>query len=563
MRAYEFITEALKPSQYRNLVKGWDSERLADAFRQWPEKKNRTATRLYFDFPQTRTEIEPDTQVVDLLKQLGYEVVDYVQGLAKKIGSNQNATKIGKILSAAVSQGNNEASTILQKFQKDPARAAMKTYQGVVSRHPYDVAGMSTGRGWTSCQDLVKGSACEYVPRDIKAGTLVAYMIQTNDLDIKHPAGRILLKPYINDKKQTAYAPHKETYGTITAEFEQAVAKFASWLNNQTGVTGSFVMDPTVYGGKDRLQLTIIPPNSTKQQLIDLLKQDPTDIRYMLDEPFRDKVDDKMLQMAVAKAPWVIRYVLDAGITPSEQVQLAAVTNNSHIIHYIIKAKIKPSEEIQLAAVTRYGLAIEYIIDAGITPSEQVQLSAVTNDGDVIGHITNAGIKPSEQVQLAAVANDRKAIGYIFHAGITPSEQVQLAAVANNGLAIGRIINAGIKPSEQVQLAAVTNDGGSIRHIIGAGKIKPSEQVQLAAVANDGLAIGHITNAGITPSEQVQLAAVTNDGRAIYYITNAGITPSEQVQLAAVANNGESIKYIISAGIKPSDRVQRAARKAT
>lgn len=33
MRATEFITEALKPSEYRQFVKNWDSSRYEDIFR--------------------------------------------------------------------------------------------------------------------------------------------------------------------------------------------------------------------------------------------------------------------------------------------------------------------------------------------------------------------------------------------------------------------------------------------------------------------------------------------------------------------------------------------------
>lgn len=329
MRAAEFIAEALKPSQYRRLVKGWDSSRLADAFQQWPGEKNRTATRLYIDLPSTQTVTPPNPQVSNKLQQLGYEVVDYTRGLARKKDGNQSPTKIGKILSAAVQRGDGEANTALRQFQNDPKRSATRAeYQGVVSRHPYDVAGMSTDRGWTSCQDLDGGSQCAYVPQDIQAGTLVAYMITKDDANIKSPVGRILLKPYINNQNQTAYAPHNESHGTVTDEFRKAVSRFAGWLNQQQGISGAFELHPDVYaaGGDGAMdqrsalpRITPVSPDATEQEQIDLVRQDGN----------------------------YIQSVLMAGITPSEPVQLAAVKQDGNAIRWLFMAGIKPSQDVR------------------------------------------------------------------------------------------------------------------------------------------------------------------------------------------------------------------------
>lgn len=321
MRATEFVTEALRPSQYRDLVKGWDESRLADAFQQWPGAKNRTATRLYFDFPSSQPEAQPPDWVADKIQQLGYDIVNYRQGLARKKTGNQNPTKIGKILSAAAQQGDDEANNALRLFQNDSQRTSTRAeYRGVVSRHPYDVAGMSTDRGWTSCQDLTRGSRCEYVPRDIRAGTLVAYMINKDDDNIEKPVGRILLKPYINKNKETAYAPHKEEYGSVNSEFRQAVYRFATWLNSQQGISGAFTLDPNVYNSDNaRPSMVTVSPNATEQEQIDLVRRNGSNIQS----------------------------ILLAGITPSEQVQLAAVKQDGDAIRWLFGAGIRPSQAVR------------------------------------------------------------------------------------------------------------------------------------------------------------------------------------------------------------------------
>ena len=308
------------------MVKGWDKTRLEKVFQQWPGEKNRTATRLYFDFPSSQPEALPPDWVADKIQQLGYDIVDYRQGLARKKTGNQNPTKIGKILSAAAQQGDDEANNALRLFQNDWQRTSTRAeYRGVVSRHPYDVAGMSTDRGWTSCQDLTRGSQCEYVPRDIRAGTLVAYMINKDDDNIEKPVGRILLKPYINKNKETAYAPHKEEFGSVTAGFRQAVYKFAKWLNDQQGISGGFRLHPDVYdsdGGYESPAIMTIPPDATEQQLINLVSRNGN----------------------------YIQSILLAGITPSEQVQLAAVTQYGDAIRWLFGAGIQPSQAVRDAA---------------------------------------------------------------------------------------------------------------------------------------------------------------------------------------------------------------------
>ena len=174
-----------------------------------------------------------------------------------------------------------------------------------------------------------------------------------------------------------------------------------------------------------------------------------------------------------------------------------------------------PSEEIQLAAITSNSHAIKYIAN----PSEAVQLAAVTNDCYVIEYIKN----PSEAVQLAAVTKNYYTIEYIKD----PNEAVQIAAVTSNSHALQYIAN----PSEAVQLAAVTRNGCAVRFIKN-----PSEAVQIAAVTNSGHALQYISNL----SEAVQLAAVTENGFALIYIQN----PSLAVVLAATKQNSSAVKYI-------------------
>jgi hypothetical protein len=59
-------------------------------------------------------------------------------------------------------------------------------------------------------------------------------------------------------------------------------------------------------------------------------------------------------------------------------------------------------EEGRIAAVSQDGYEIGYIMGAGFTPSEAVQLAAVQNNGDAIRYIKN----PSEDVQMMSLKQD-------------------------------------------------------------------------------------------------------------------------------------------------------------
>jgi ribosomal protein S16 len=131
----------------------------------------------------------------------------------------------------------------------------------------------------------------------------------------------------------------------------------------------------------------------------------------------------------VKKSSNIIKFILEKGIKPSEDVQVVAINNSILSFYYIIdkykrdiekykRGEIEtepnePSEKVQIAAVEKNAPAIEYIIDNGIEPSEDVQLAAVKQDGELIEYIIYNGIEPSERVQLASVEKNPSSIKFI------------------------------------------------------------------------------------------------------------------------------------------------------
>jgi hypothetical protein len=503
MKIHDIILEAMPPSLYRKHVKNWDRERFADLFQDPKFKTDRNAFRVYLPLAASKEQVvnvPPEIQAA--LTDKGYEVQDYKAGLAKE-KDGKRVMKIGKLLPPALQQ----------TFANDKSRQAQDEYVVVISRHPYDVAGMSTNRGWTSCMNLKSGIHKKYVKADIKQGTVVAYLVKTSDLDIKSAVGRIAIKPFIETvTKKIVFGAENEVYGTNAPGFKQTVKAWVDYTNNKI-VTDDMILAQLAPGLYTDSPATQKPLVVTKDKAMLSVIKNPMAIKDI------SNPSEALQLMAVKQNGLAIQFIKN----PSEAVQLATVTQSGYAIVYIKN----PSEAVQLAAVKQKGLAIEFIKN----PSEAAQLAAVKQEGRAIGYIKN----PSEALQLAAVKQKGLNIQFIKN----PSEAVQLAAVKKDGWALRFIKN----PSEALQLMAVKQNGQAIQFIA-----KPSEAVQLAAVKQYGSAIRHIKK----PSEAMQLAAVTQDGLAIGHIKN----PSEAVQLAAVKQDGWAIRYIKN----PSKRVQSAAK---
>ncbi len=200
-------------------------------------------------------------EVIRNLTKLGYRTSDYVAGFASHIDSPDKKVKISKIL-VNTGAGNQMTPfyskptyevdengaylkdrrgekivkrpptqmTLSQVYAADPIRAAStKEKQIVITRNPYDVAGMSTDRGWRSCMHMVDGCNRHYLPNDIKHGTLTAYVTTVGDDGIKSPIGRINLKRFVSNRDGSSiFRQETASYGTIPTNMKANLKEWAT-----------------------------------------------------------------------------------------------------------------------------------------------------------------------------------------------------------------------------------------------------------------------------------------------------------------------------------------------
>lgn len=214
---------ALAPSQYRKYVKGWDKGRYANAFEKAAGKKN--AYRIYLPLDNEAESFVPAPQeIARTISELGWTVEDYRAGIAVD-KSGKRRMRIGRLLT--------KHPHLLKLFNEDKTRAA---YRGkfiiCISRHPYDIAGASTDRGWTSCMNLVDGENRHYIADEIKIGSLIAYLIEEHDTNIKRPTARTMIKPFYKDDDKEQLHPlliaDPAVYGTNVKGFVRTVQR---WLD--------------------------------------------------------------------------------------------------------------------------------------------------------------------------------------------------------------------------------------------------------------------------------------------------------------------------------------------
>jgi hypothetical protein len=262
MKFKHFIDEALKPSQFREYVKIWKKygvKKLTDHVfgnkdRIYEPYEKRPDTNLFGFASNVKGEIEA---MLRSLRGCDYIIKDYENGMLYN-PKTKKTMRLVKFLDKQINSPDNgpEVTTYLEKLKKnfinDPIRQTVKQQNMLIcySRHPYDVAGMSTDRGWTSCMrlpsnDMPGGTNWHKMPDEIKYGTIVAYLIKEDDKNLQNPMGRIAIKPYYNDNGDIMWYPCSKGYGTNPKAFHNQVIKWTQEKLNNKSLQMGFYTTPT------------------------------------------------------------------------------------------------------------------------------------------------------------------------------------------------------------------------------------------------------------------------------------------------------------------------------
>lgn len=199
-------TSALKPSEYRQFVRGWKPDPLLKSIfakQTGTEKKFRITKTLSGSTVKVTTEVPPTVKHAVEAANCSITPIDYIRGYVQD--KHGRSLKIGKILKA-----NSPESQIFvsdEKRKHDLRILNKENYVVVISIHPYDIAGMSTDRNWTSCMDLrsLKYDKRINVKSEIDNNSIIAYLVDVKDPNINKPFARVLAKKFTSEAGTEIY----------------------------------------------------------------------------------------------------------------------------------------------------------------------------------------------------------------------------------------------------------------------------------------------------------------------------------------------------------------------
>jgi hypothetical protein len=218
-----FLFEALTPEFQKKYKKHFEErpKEVIDRLNRLLDNKE----RVYIPY-NSNTISETQLKVKSFLEELGYTIMDYKLNQAVQIENNKRTIRISKLLA--------KTPELLKEFTLDDTRAntrARSEFSIVLTSNYEDVAGMSFDRCWTnSCLDIKYGENAHYVKDEVQKGTVVAYLIKSDDLNVEEPLGRVNIKPYYNFKedKEVIYVLDHRVYGNVPDEklFKEIISSY-------------------------------------------------------------------------------------------------------------------------------------------------------------------------------------------------------------------------------------------------------------------------------------------------------------------------------------------------
>jgi len=217
--------------------------------------------RIAFDFEgkySTEEEIERH------LATLGYAITDREQYIAGKAKNNKGMKNIGGLLvdKPSLKKAFDEDSIRKATKGKDAKKISTEKLKIIISRHPHDIATMSTDREWKSCMTLAHtnkfndekhddGDFAYKLDHDILNHTLVAYLVTEHDTNIQAPLSRLAIKAYFNKAGHLAFPTiAKKHYGFVPEHksFYDQVLRILKEFNEKLKVSdGEYTMPDDVY----------------------------------------------------------------------------------------------------------------------------------------------------------------------------------------------------------------------------------------------------------------------------------------------------------------------------
>jgi hypothetical protein len=281
MKKFTLISEAIPISAYRDVMKQAGDVDYKSRYNELfngqmriyiPLSMQSSASKFIHDAHAHDYEI-----LTNELTDAGYENIDFGNNTVCK---GRNVIRMGKaiehVIDLLVDQVNDnvwganyrlrnvdDAYSQWQEDNKKESKLMLSKSKKhdqlmvVISRHPYDVASMSTGRDWKSCMNLFTGHEKEYVPQDIIHGTIIAYVTSIDDMNLTCPLGRILIKPFFGPRSNVLLKMENRPYPYEAKVIPEWIDTVKEWVEkaNANSTPGKYKLPNDLY--PDDIDLTV------------------------------------------------------------------------------------------------------------------------------------------------------------------------------------------------------------------------------------------------------------------------------------------------------------------
>lgn len=440
-QSQQIIFEKLDDEQKQE-VDSWakGKSRFSDKFFGGKDENKQPIQRRYFDFKHS-DESPVKREVHSHISKHGFEVSDYKAGLAKD--KHGRDVRIGKVLNKTKAD-----PELLKKFNEDPARSSKnaKNLKILISRHPHDVAGMtSQGHSWEdqSCMNFESGECRKKLKSDVKHGTHVAYLVHADD-DKGHPENpiaRIAIKKHSSwDKKHHLLVPEDSVYGEAPGGFHQQVKDILDKEHNNHQPVGIYTKHKSVYHdsrGKGRDHFHIgndidsalnHPLSDFRIEAIEHKNAQPHHIEKALNDP------DRAVRSAAASHPNATDEQISRALNDTHPyVQLGAVNNPNFKPHHIDQAlKIDTLQSnIKKRALSHPAATHEHLTIAAKDEDPDFRENVLMHPNSSKEHVEMLYKDPSKYVREHAAEHKHAQPHHLEALLNDPSHSVREAAVSN------------------------------------------------------------------------------------------------------------------------------------
>ena len=400
-------------------------------FRKYGSGNRKWPARIYIPVGSKPVQpVEPSPAVKEAVESMGYVVDNYLAGTAIQ-RDGKRTMRIGKLLS--------KDKDVLRAFESDPKRKSHKVAQGelmvVISRHPYDIIGMSFDRGWTSCMNLKDGSNKKYLKGAVKAGVLVSYLVKATDANINNPIARILLVPYHREAGGTVLVPDG-SYGDAPASFRKIVSTFCQWANSGSP-GGHYAADKNVY--LDALAPTVFHGNS--EHIDEALNQNTAEIRVRaiqspnateanLNKALGDK--DYKVRTFAAQNPNATEANLNKALDDKDYTVRRVAAQNPNASKAILEKALSDTSYLVRAAAARNRNATEANLNKALDDeAEEARIEAARNRNATEANLNKALDDEAEEVRASAAENPSATAANLNKALDDEAKEVRIEAAQN------------------------------------------------------------------------------------------------------------------------------------